>query len=352
MILTSEKKLKNKNTSYNNANIPTAPHQKASNLSTVSAINNTKINSNDISKKIETPIDFIKQKKNFNIHTLFDIAGTKDFLESKAIAMEEIQLEDEILNDKKEDNIKIFNSITSAINNKNNGKTKEKKSKKRRSVECNIKDNNIVPKNNHNTEIKKACTKKFKKSKYKNNDESDNDSNDDKKNNNILIIDKLNSDDSKDSNYIYKFIIDNANESDDKFQEKLEKVIKKVEKNNKKQKEQSTFKFISSNKKSEKEIIRYNSAKALKKNNNNQFMFSEKAKNLMTNDGLDVSSIDSNNIIPVKSNKNTNINTNTKNNEKAFGKDKKLNIFFGEEEKEFINDTKKDSLVSIINDLI
>ena len=63
MILTSEKKLKNKNTSYNNASIPTAPQQKVSNLSTISAINNTKTNSNDISKKIETPIDFIKQKK-------------------------------------------------------------------------------------------------------------------------------------------------------------------------------------------------------------------------------------------------------------------------------------------------
>ena len=156
MILTSEKKLKNKNNSYNNASIPTAPQQKVSNLSTISAINNTKTNSNDISKKIETAIDFIKQKKNFNIHTLFDIAGTKDFLESKAIAMEEIQLEDEISNDKKEDNIKIFNSITSAINNNNNGKTKEKKSNKRRSVASNIKENNIVPKNNNNTEIKKA----------------------------------------------------------------------------------------------------------------------------------------------------------------------------------------------------
>lgn len=65
---------------------------------------------------------------------------------------------------------------------------------------------------------------------------------------------------------------------------RLEKIIKKAEKKNKKSKEQSTFKFISSNKKSEKEIIRYNSAKVLKKNNN-QFMFSEKAKNLMTNDG-------------------------------------------------------------------
>lgn len=63
MILTSQKKIKNKNTSYNNANIPTAPQKKVSNLSTISAINNTKTNSNDISKKIETPIDFIKQKK-------------------------------------------------------------------------------------------------------------------------------------------------------------------------------------------------------------------------------------------------------------------------------------------------
>ena len=79
----------------------------------------------------------------------------------------------------------------------------------------------------------------------------------------------------------------------------------------------------------------------------NIFVFSEQTKNLMTNDNIDVSSISSTyrllNTVKV------NINNN-KFNEK---KDNNSNyIIFDEKEKNFINNPNKDSLISILDNMV
>ena len=327
--------------------------------STLNSTNNTKINSNTSSKKIETPLDFIKQKNKFKIHDLFDVKGTKDFLASKEDAMKEIQLEDEIINEKDTNNKKIINTICSTLDSKIGSCIKEKNSKKKKLKKdlFNSKITNNDNKNQANNEIKKT-KKKDKIIKSENN--SDNNSSSD---NNILIIDKRTS--GSDSNLFYKFIIDNANESDDKFNEKLEKIKKKI-KNKKKnknenenEKEKAIYKSCTTKKKLSnitpkkkiteiEEVTRYHSVRGVKKMNN-IFAFSEKAKNLMTNDDdIELSSIGHNCNIkkssPKKLSKINNIKVINK-------KEKNNNIIFGEEEKAFINGNKKDSIISILDEL-
>ena len=61
-----------------------------SKVSTQNSKTNTNNNTKELLKKIETPLEFIKQKKQFKIHDLFDVNGTKVFLDSKETAMKEI----------------------------------------------------------------------------------------------------------------------------------------------------------------------------------------------------------------------------------------------------------------------
>ena len=348
-----DKKTNKKKHSSFNVHSQQVQKNKTNITSTLNSTNNTKINSNTSSKKIETPLDFIKQKKKFKIHDLFDVKGTKDFLASKEDAMKEIQLEDEIINEKDTNNKKIINTICSTLDSKIGSCIKEKNSKKKKLKKdlFNSKITNNDNKNQANIEIKKT-KKKNKIIKSENN--SDNNSSSD---NNILIIDKKTS--GSDSNLFYKFIIDNANESDDKFNEKLEKIIKKIQntkKNkNENEKEKEIYKSCTTKKKMSnitpkeiEEVIRYHSVKGVKKINN-IFVFSEKAKNLMTNDDdIELSSIDHNYNInkspPKKLSKINNIKVINK-------KEKNNNIIFGEEEKAFINGNKKDSIISILDEL-
>jgi hypothetical protein len=355
MLLISDKK-SHKNISYFKPNNDIIPTQKLSNFSTKTGTNNTKSNSNKNDKKIENPLEFIKQKKKFIIHNLFDKNGTKDFLESKEKAMMEIKLDDEIIvNDKKKDK-KLFNPALSAISKKINinKEIKKSKSRKRRSVDFAsdhfkqkkpdtlIQKSNLKMKKNDNPKKLSSIYKSAKIS--RNNSIESNDSN--KCKDNILIIDRKSSD-SKDSNYLYKFIIDNANEPDEQFYKKLDK-MKKERKDKKIRSEISNSNLG----KKDKEVKRFNSDKNWRyKNKNNIFMFSEKAKNLMKNDSsLEISSIIMKKESEIKSPKKYQSMKNS--NAKSSGiKDKKSSLIFGEEEINFINDNKRDSVLQILDDL-
>lgn len=351
MISYPHKKIKKKNSSFFNVNTQITPQKKTSTFSALSTFNNTKNNSHIIPQKIETPIDFIKQKKKFNIQGFFDINGARDFIASKELALKEIILNDEILFEEN-------NPISSHVDKKNYSNNKKKRMKTENNVgeEENIERN--IESKKYRSEIKNSNSKK-KKSKYKNSDTyhsnfKNNKDNSDK-DNNILIIDK-NSNDTKDSNFFYKFIIDNADESEEKFHKKLEKVIKKVEKKNQKnKKEKNLNKALTIKVKDKrKQMLRYNSAKIGKKNEKeNIFEFSQKAKLLMTNNEIEVSSISSsyrgqntvkddiyrtsnNNIKLIKDKDNNNDN----------------NVFFGEEENKILNNLNKDSIISILDDIV
>lgn len=350
---------KKKNSSFFNKNPQIVPQPKTSIFSAASTANNTNINSQIIPKKIESPIDFIKQKKKYIIQDIFDIKGSKDFIKSKELAMKEIKLYDEIIfeekkekREKKEKKNKLSNPLLSELKSKiyNNSDKKVYKKGKRKTSE-NIRSENNIENKKYQSEIEKSNTKK-KKSKNKDkdiyNNKCKNIENNKDLENNIFIIDKK-SNYSKDSNFFYKFIIDNADDSEEKFNQKLEKVFKKarVKEQPKSYKEKTLFNKALTNKKIEedKRMIKYNSAKMCKKDN--IFVFSEQTKNLMTNDNIDVSSISSTyrllNTVKV------NINNN-KFNEK---KDNNSNyIIFDEKEKNFINNPNKDSLISILDNMV
>lgn len=170
----------------------------------------------------------------------FDEKGTKDFLNSKEKALMEIQLDDETNNKDNECEIEINNILRTEVINKNE-------------LEENIQTNKKVKIPRERTiktvSPKKKSIKKIKNSKTtKNFQIFENDT----ETNNMNIENK--NEDSHDSNYIYKFIIDNANESEDKFYDKLENVMKKVEvKNQNSPKKRNTNK---TNKTSKTSIIK------------------------------------------------------------------------------------------------
>ena len=341
MKLTPEKNNHKKSISVLMRNSKINSEQKTTSFSTASANINSKNLSNIIQKKIETPLDFIKQKKKFNIKNLFDVNGAKNFLASKDEALMEIKLEDEILSEKNKKNSKLLNTNLSSIDCKNKKDFGKKNKNKKKTVTF-----SSIEDRKKNTEITKLNSKKYKESKYKNkkrtnsvgnfkiNEKNSSNNSNSNKNNNILIIDELNNY-PKESNFFYKFILDNANDSDDVFQKKLETVIKSIE-NKKKEKEKEKSNLLKIKKKNT-EILRSHSSKNPKKTNN-IFIYSEKVKKLMANDTMEISSIGS-------SEKNSPKNFSMKNNIKI-----EKNIFFGQKEREFINDTKKDSLVSVLNE--
>ena len=337
MKLSPEKNIQKKSSSFFIINSKINAEQKNISFTTTSANINVKDISGEIPKKIETLLDFIKQKKKFNLDNIFDVNGAKDFLSSKEKAMIEIKLDDEIMHKKKKKNSTVITKKSSAIELKNEGDIKSKNSINKKAATIISKED----KNNKNN-FKKENRKKYTDSKYKNKENNNNNqgSKIDNDNNNILIIDELNQH-SKESNFFYKFIIDNANDSEDEFQKKLEKILTNVE--NKRRKNKNERKTVKDKKsvvdENNNEIFRSNSVKNLKKRGN-IFIYSEKTKNLMENEDIDISSIgdDAQNIHKISS---------MKNNVKI----DKNNIFFGEKEKKFIEDDKKDSLVSFLNEL-
>lgn len=343
MKFTPEKKIREKNISFYNASNKGYVNQKTSNISTtISGINITKNISKIDQKKLISPLDFIKQKKKFNIQNIFDSNGSKNFLDSKNEALKKIELTDEVINVKKNENQNIPSIFSSAIEKKNfNMNIEEEKNycKKINNTSFICKDNNINIKINNSNFKKQFKESKYKKKPTRNKNITENQKEVDIDNNNILIFDELNND-SKNSNFIYKFILDNANESEDKFHKKLEKALKKVETQKRKSKKENIFKSkpIKNLNKDRDEIMRSYSVKNNKKKGN-IFIFSENAKNKMI-EHIDMSSIggSSKNIQNIDSNNGKNQN-------------KKNNKFLGNEFKEMPNNIKS-SLISFLNELI
>ncbi len=341
---------KKKKTSFFNINSILVPQEKPL-TNCIEPSNNYIENNYQINhKKIKTPIEFIKQKKKFFMQDFFDINGTNDFIASKELALKKIELNDEILIEKKE---KINNNIKSISDkdNKYNIKDSKKssanviKSKKRgkRNTACYVYKGIKLEDRKHNNRKQKPNSKKqIELNNHINNKNKRNESD------NIFIIDNK-SIESKDSNYFYKYIIDNANESDEKFQEKFEKIIEKYERENNKEMPISKA-FTSKELVRDKDIVKCSSSKFGKTQKDNNFNYSEKIKDLMINDNIFVSAISNEyKVIDTTkkeiSNKNNNIIKKKKEN-------KYSNVFFNEKVKQIINDVeKKDSIISVLDDL-
>ena len=98
---------------------------------------------------------------------------------------------------------------------------------------------------------------------------------------------------------------------------------------------------------------RYNSAKSKRTtNNDNTFIFSEKAKTLMKNDEIEISSINGDNKIKSQKKYYNNKNIKLKQVKTKERKDRDSNKIFGEEERNYINDKKRDSVKQILDHLI
>ena len=355
---------------------------KSSSLNNLNIITRKAFNLERTSKENLTLIEFIKQKNKFFIESSFDVNGTREFLASKEVAMRAIKLNDEIIEEKKENEVKKScftnkNLVKIDIDNYNNDVIKKKstknankrtisprKSRKNAKIKMKL-DEDFSPKKNTIKPKKKSNKKvKFKKSESKVNSSNLNSSNNDNENN--IIFDKP---DNESLSNIYKFFIDNANESEENFNKKLKKELKKVE-NMKQNKEKSKEKAVKVKRKSlskkdlRKRPKRMNSVSVPKNETQSAFIFSEINKNLMKDD-IDVSSIGEND---------TKQNTNEKKQmvRRAYGsiqinnRQVKENIYKQMEKeskdkdnnndnlivgKEDIN-SDKDSIISILSDLM
>ena len=350
-------------------------YQKYSSINNLSLITGKNMK-NSAPKKCLNVIDFISQKNKFYMENSFDFKGTREFLASKEVAMRVIRLNDEIVEEKK-NNKECFQQNLLALdfyyyqeNYKNNksSKTTGKYSLSPRKPRKKSKKSSLNEKETDPKKYKKKNSKKTKdrissqKSKNKNAKENSSYLGSNLEINNIIYDKKIDNNDN--DSYIYKFIIDNANETEDNFHKKLKKEIKKVESINKLKKECNNHQRKSLSKKESKykRPIRMNSVIVQKSSDiKTLFMFSEYNKNLMINDGISISSI---------SLKNENICTspNEKNKKKIkrqFGSiqmndnkikeriKQKINKVKDENEKkneEIISD--KDSIISILSDLI
>lgn len=288
---------------------------------------------NQSTKKNEKVIDFIKQKNRFIIESAFDLKGTREFLASKEVAMRVIKLNDEIIEDKK-------NNEDSDIKNIYN---------------TNLGDNI--------DELRKKVSKKISaiplKSKFKSNKE--------------LFLDT----DLKKFKRELKKIKEKLNSKDPKDNSSLKSKIKsKKSKKTKKESSENQTSLISPKKKSNDNlaIINLTSKKkdssigfSKQKQTQSQFLFSEINKKLMAGDEINLSGISSsNNNSPQYKSKNklkediysTEINNFNIFNEKIKNK---INEGIIEEDKSEKNDNEnlkfqinsdKESLISILSDLM
>ena len=322
------------------------------NLPTINNKQSVPIKSSNTSLNV---IKFIKDKNKFYIQNFFDECGAKKFLKSKEIALMEIKLNDEIIceNNKhnnfnlieknlklmnkssnmNENNINIINKSANEygneycikINNKslnlnineNSIKITNKSGNEEENENCikiinksanadgnnNKEDNNnFSPKvrrgktlghNKKRKKEKKIRKQKTEKKKFKNKNFNDFDSN-----NMIVRVNgnKSNSHDSHSSHHIYKFIIDYVNESEDIFNEKLEKEIKRFKTkrlNSRNNNNFNDFLKTSTNKKSANEDNSNNIKQCMtnKLTKKSIFDFSQNAKVLMESNDFDISSI-------------------------------------------------------------
>ena len=287
----------------NNNNKKTNKKQKYSNISNILEIgeesSNTKIHQQISNNNI---INFIKQKKKFFIENSFDYKGTREFLASKEVAMRVIKLNDEIIEEQKNNNLSNNNSIKMHFldteedlpkNYKRNksSKVEGKKTisprKSRKTNKKMISDNQITKLGN--IKIKKHKMDKKVKNENKGKHNSINlieNSNKDTDKENIIIFDKESNDSQSE---IFKFIIDHANEEEENFDKMLKKELEKVGNlKNKKNK----VKKNASKKDLKLPPKRFNSVVFLKNRKTESiFQFSEINKNLMKNDNINLSSI-------------------------------------------------------------
>ena len=317
----------------------------------LSTINNKRSIPIKSSKKNLDVIEFIKNKNKFYIKNFFDEYEAEKFLKSKEIALMEIKLNDEIncVNNKKNNFnlikkslklVKSSNTNENSINiinksaNENRGEYCIKKSIKssnlnldenslkftnksgnedgnENSIKITIKSANLEENNDKNDkynispEIRRGKTinqnKKKKKEKKIRQNKTEQKKSKNKKidnlynnNMNIKVKDKKsNSHDSNSSHHIYKFIIDNVNESEEKFNEKLEKEIKKFKTKRLNSKKYNNYAKTITNKKSANE----DKPKNLRQSMTNKgirrsiFDFSQNAKALMESNDFEISSI-------------------------------------------------------------
>lgn len=198
-------------------------------------------------------MNFIKQKNKFKIPDLFDEKNSKKFLDSKSEAMSEINLNDE-------------------LEVENNNKKENKKSSKYLS------------------------SAKLIKHQYINEKTSDTDNKFENKTNKI-------ENDSNNSDFIYKFILENANDSEEIFRKKLKNEMKRMD-SKKRNSERYFSKFSESKYDKNKKKVSGKRQSLFK--GPNPFKFSEVAKKKMINLNIEESSIkssifnDSQNIIQSK----------------------------------------------------
>ena len=326
MSLSAQKKKKDSNYSINTQIIP---KMRISNFCSLSKVNNIK----DISHELPimtTPLDFIKQKKKFIIQDCFDKRGAKNFLKSREEAMMEINLDDEIMEDVKDK--KKYNINTSFVETKpdtNYTKNSDKARKRTHSI----------------SPVFEKRKSKYGKSRYSQfakiiGDNKNSEKKADEADNNFIF--NKTQDDSKESDFVYKFILDNANETEDNFQKKFDKIMKVAENKQKnkyfKKNEYQTTIFNNRG-----NSQKYNSAK-VKRKRESIFTFSEHAKNLMENEGLEESSIcisSDNNKKSAKKNSSNSIKNSRKNNDDVLE----------QKDTSFVNNKSEYSIFSIIDNL-
>lgn len=268
--------------------------------------------------------DFVNQKNKFNIKSFFDEKESKNFLSLKKKALMEIKLDDEISKEEKGHNSKseLLNQSLSREKNASNKKLKF----------------NILKERTMSPKIKKVKSKGKK--------------------NSIKLFDTINKDksnfDSNDSNKIYQFIINNADESDEKFHEKLEKELKRIETKKRLSRKKTNTDIIYKSLTTQKNKKERCSSIKTEKNKIalTAFVFSENAKKLMSNQNLEVSSINNDETTtPDKQQMKTVESYNKKENAKLnlFGEKDIIKDKQNNENKEINSDNQ--SLLSIISDL-
>jgi hypothetical protein len=378
----------------------------------LSTINNKQSFPIKSSKKNLNVIEFIKEKNKFYFKNFFDENEAKKFLKSKDIALMEIKLNEEIIfvNNKfnnsnlieksfklmnnslnmNENNFNIINKSENEngdeylkkINNRpsnlniyeNSIKISNKSENEDGNENCtkiinksaNVERNNDKDsKNNISPEIRRGKTivknKKRKKEKKirKNKTErkklkKKNFDNLEDKNNMILKVNdkKSNSHDSQSSHHIYKFIIDNANESEDKFNEKFEKEIKRFKTKRLNSRNYNNYFKTNTHKKSNNEDKVNNIRQSMtnKFTRKNIFDFSQNAKALMESNDFEVSSINDKTI------QNKNESNFLKNLDSKGKKDINRKSIFADEKNNNDNNIKINSehhsLMSILSDLM
>ena len=260
-----------------NPNLPT--QQYLSTYATDTTGNKKEINDKKPIKELNIT-NFIKQKNKFNISNFFNEKEAKKFLESRDLALKRIILNDEIEN----------NNINNGIKN-NNLQFQKTEIKKEKAIKKQIQKGNTISlmKNKIKSKNNKNKINPNKNIKNKNDDKSSDSEF------NFNIIETVNNceNDSNDNNFIYKFIIDNADESEEIFHRKLKKEIKRVEtrKNNINNKiANNSERTQNSNKKNNKGNIKANASEKSEKKIS-PFDYNEINRNLMIGNEIEVSSI-------------------------------------------------------------